>query len=93
MSLASLLRKVGLIRPFDEAQIADAETENAIRDHGIAIDRVETSNDGIRQSQMKLLESIQTVRASSETVAEPPDPIAQFVHDMRSSAPHRSRRN
>ncbi len=92
MSLMKLLRRFWLCRPFNENQIADAETENVIRDHHLAVTKAESSNEGIRQSQVRLLESIRSVRITSETAERPYDPIAQFVSDMRSSH-HDTRRN
>jgi hypothetical protein len=90
MKLFSLLKRLRILHPFNRHEIIDAETENVMRDHTIAMSRV-TSN--VDTAQVKLLESIQHVRKSSESVQSPNDPMAKFLQNMRSSGQHQHRRN
>jgi hypothetical protein len=94
MSVISVLKRLRIFRQYTAHQIADAETENVMRDHGIAMARVESSNESVKESQGNLRDSIRAVRETSKQASQQPahDPIAQFVFDMRSSR-HAHRRN
>jgi hypothetical protein len=88
MSITSMLRRLGWLRQFDVRAIADAEIENVLRDHGIAVTRAESSSEDIKETEGRLLESIRTSRESTLRTA---DTMAQFVHDMRSFGHHHQR--
>lgn len=85
MRIITFLRRLGVFRPFDSREVVDAETENVLRDHNIAMQRVDSSDKGIRTAQGRLLESIKAAITSVPAEPRVPDRIAQFVHDMRSS--------
>lgn len=82
MSMRSILRRLGVLYPFDIEEIEKAEAENALRENDAALNRVATSNGGIRAAQSKLKESIS---AALNTAQPHADRMSQLVHDMRSS--------
>lgn len=81
-----LLRQLQRIDPFGHEEIDKASAENALHDHDATMRRFDTAERNIGEAQGKLRESIEYSRTSSERRT---DPIAQLVHDMRSSGQHR----
>ena len=84
MILRAILRKLHILGPFDIDEVGKAEAENALRDHGAVMSRIESIPTGVREAQGKLRESIAYSRTSSET-ARGPDVMAGLIHDMKST--------
>ncbi|SEC00233.1 hypothetical protein [Bradyrhizobium erythrophlei] len=86
--LQTILRQLHLIDPFDHDEIEKASAENALHDHNVTMRRLDAADRNIGEAQGKLRDSIEYSRTSSVRQS---DPIAQLVHDMRSSGqPHRN---
>lgn len=63
MSFISFCRRIGVLPAVSYEQIAEAETENAMRDHDKAVERVFTSSQEISRTSGKLRESIRRGRS------------------------------
>lgn len=83
MNLRSILRKMHILNSFDVEEVDQAEAENVFRDHNAAMDRIKTMPAGVREAQVKLMESIAYSRSSSATATNP-DVLAGLIHDMKS---------
>lgn len=89
MMLKAILRRLGLLEPFDPHVVARAEVDNAIGDHLRKLERLALSSEALRQTQGRLREAVREVKSASDQVRRKNrDAIAGLVRDMRSSGRH-----
>lgn len=87
IGVRQLLRRWHLLDPFDPEDVDRAQTENAFRDQGTILARLESSDNGRRKAQSSLKDSVDYFRRAAEAARQPKstsDAIATLIHDMRS---------